>query len=291
MKNKEKFDKIIIGDNMESKIFNYVISFFLCIILFVVEVLLMIQYNLSKGIKKQDVIRIIDNIEIEEKIQDMDDYYKLEDILGEETVKEIASSEELNAYIKENAKAIYLKTIYGEDLNYASSLELREYINNKIGQLRELNEITEEQEIEASNIIDTIIEKAENDIEESINFDKQHIIEKIMSNKTTTYLFLTTILLTAGIILLNRSKAGLIFTGIPTIIVGVIFLILELGLTQKINATGIDKDVMYIINTYLPNLIKTLKKTSLMMTIIGAIECGLYTVLNYQEVGSSNGEI
>jgi hypothetical protein len=28
-----------------------------------------------------------------------------------------------------------------------------------------------------------------------------------------------------------------------------------------------------------------------MMMIIGGIECGLYTVLNYQEMGSKDGEI
>ena len=276
---------------MENKIFKYVISFILCIVLFIAELLFMLQYNISKGIRKQDVIKIIDNVNIEDEFEKLDNYDELEDILGRETLKEIANSEELNKYFKENAKSIYLNLIYGEQNNYSGSLELKEYINNKIDALFELNKITEEQKKEATETMNKTIQEIEDNIETTNKVDTLHIIEKIMSSKTTTYLLFTTILLTAGIILINKSKTGLIFTGLPTIIVGVLFLILELGLTQKINATGIDEDVMYIINNYLPNLINTLKKTSIMMTIIGFVECALYTVLNYQEVGSNNGEI
>jgi len=276
---------------MENKIFKYVISFILCIVLFIAELLFMLQYNISKGIRKQDVIKIIDNVNIEDEFEKLDNYDELEDILGRETLKEIANSEELNKYFKENAKSIYLNLIYGEQNNYSGSLELKEYINNKIDALFELNKITEVQKKEATEIMNKTIQEIEDNIETTNKVDTLHIIEKIMSSKTTTYLLFTTILLTAGIILINKSKTGLIFTGLPTIIVGVLFLILELGLTQKINATGIDEDVMYIINNYLPNLINTLKKTSIMMTIIGFVECALYTVLNYQEVGSNNGEI
>lgn len=276
---------------MENKIFKYVISFILCIVLFIVELLFMLQYNISKGIRKQDVIKIIDNVNIEDEFEKLDNYDELEDILGRETLKEIANSEELNKYFKENAKSIYLNLIYGEQNNYSGNLELKEYINNKIDALFELNKITEEQKKEATEIMNKTIQEIEDNIETTNKVDTLHIIEKIMSSKTTTYLLFITILLTAGIILINKSKTGLIFTGLPTIIVGVLFLILELGLTQKINATGIDEDVMYIINNYLPNLINTLKKTSIMMTIIGFVECAIYTVLNYQEVGSNNGEI
>ena len=278
-------------ENNVNRIFKYFISFILCTVLFTTELVFMVQYNISKGIRKQDVIKIIDNVNLEEEIEKMEEYDEIEDILGRETIREIANSEELNKYIKENSKGIYLKLIYGEDFNYLGSLEIKEYINNKIDSLLEENKITEDQKIEVTKKINKIIQEMENSIEDSYKFDNLNIIEKIMSTKTTTYLLLTTILLTAGIILINKSKTGFIFTGLPTIIVGVLFLILELGLTQKINATGIDKDALRIINEYLPNLIKTLKKTSMMMTIIGFLECALYTVLNYQEVGSNNGEI
>ena len=43
-------------------------------------------------------------------------------------LKEIVNSEELNLYVKENAKGIYLKLIYGENTYYASNQELKEYI-------------------------------------------------------------------------------------------------------------------------------------------------------------------
>lgn len=276
---------------MEDKIFKYVISFILCIILFVSETLLLIQYNVSKGIRKEDVIKIIDNLNIEDEIQEFENYDKLEEKLNREVLNEIINSDELNRYVKENAKNIYLRVIYGENLNYISNEELKEYINNRVEQLEELNEITETDKIEILNIVDKIINEVENNIEETSKIENMNVIAKFMSNKTTTYILLITILLSAAIILINKSKTGLIFTGLPTIITGVLFLILELTLTRKINATGIDRRVIYAVNNYLPNIIATLKKSSIIMTSIGFIECALYTILNYQEVGNKNGEI
>lgn len=276
---------------MEDKIFKYVISFILCIILFVSETLLLIQYNVSKGIRREDVIKIIDNLNIEDEIQEFENYDKLEEKLNREVLNEIINSDELNRYVKENAKNIYLRVIYGENVNYISNEELKEYINNRVEQLEELNEITETDKIEILNIVDKIINEVENNIEETSKIENMNVIAKFMSNKTTTYILLITILLSAAIILINKSKTGLIFTGLPTIITGVLFLILELTLTRKINATGIDRRVIYAVNNYLPNIIATLKKSSIIMTSIGFIECALYTILNYQEVGNKNGEI
>lgn len=276
---------------MEDKIFKYVISFILCIILFVSETLLLVQYNVSKGIRREDVIKIIDNLNIEDEIQELENYDKLEEKLNREVLNEIINSDELNRYVKENAKSIYLKTIYGEKVNYISNEELKLYINNKVEQLEELNEITETDKIEILNIVDEITKEVENGIEETSKIENMNIIAKIMSNKTTTYILLITIFISATIILINKSKTGLIFAGLPTIITGVLFLILELTLTRKINSTGIDRRVIYAVNNYLPNMIKTLKKSSIIMTSIGFIECALYTILNYQEVGNKDGEI
>lgn len=276
---------------MEDKIFKYVISFILCVILFVSETLLLIQYNVSKGIRKEDVIKIIDNVNLEDEIKELNSYDKLEEKLNREVLNEIINSDELNRYVKENAKSIYLKTIYGEKVNYISNEELKLYINNKVEQLEELNEITETDKIEILNIVDEITKEVENGIEETSNIDNLNIIAKFMSNKTTTYILLITIFISATIILINKSKTGLIFAGLPTIITGVLFLILELTLTRKINSTGIDRRVIYAVNNYLPNMIKTLKKSSIIMTSIGFIECALYTILNYQEVGNKDGEI
>lgn len=277
---------------MENKIIKYVISFFLCLILFISEIILLIQFNLSKGIKRQDVTKIIDNINIEDEIKELDRYDELEQSLDPEILKEIVNSEELNLYVKENAKGIYLKLIYGENTYYASNQELKEYINNKIESLQELNKITETEKDNLLSIIDEITTEVENNIEEISNMDNNlNIIQKFMSNKTTTYLLLITVFISLGIILINKSKTGFLFTGLPTIIVGVIFLILELSLAGKINATGIDERIIYVVNTHLPNILKTLKKSSIIMFSIGFIECALYTILNYQETGSENAEI
>ena len=292
LKKINKNDKITIGGNMENKIIKYVISFLLCIILFISEIILLLQFNLSKGINKQDVIKIIDNINIEDEIKELDGYDELEETLEPELLQEIVNSEELNAYVKENAKGIYLKLAYGELTYYSSNQELKEYINNKIEELQELNEITEEEKNNILNIVDEMTTKVENDIKDIRNVDNSfNIIQKFMSSRTTTYLLLTTVLLSVGIILLNKSKMGFLFTGLPTIIAGVLLLILELALTEKINATGIDKRVIYVVNTYLPSIIKTLRKSSIIMTSIGFIECALYTILNYQETGSEDAKI
>lgn len=277
---------------MQDKIIKYIVSFILATVLFISQIALLAQFNLSKGIKKQDVIKIIDNLNIEDEIKQIDEYEKLEKTLKPEVLTEIIMSEELNTYVKENAKGVYLKLIYGEETYYASNQELTEYINNKIEQQYELNEITENEKIDLLNIINEMINKTENDIEEISNIDNNlNIIQKIMSNKTTNYLILITVLLTLGIILINKSKEGFIFAGLPTLITGVLFLILELSLAEKINATGIDKRIIYSVNKYLPHLIKTLERSSITMTVIGFIECALYTILNYQEVGNKNGEI
>lgn len=276
---------------MEDKVFKYVISLILCVILFMSETLLLIQYNVSKGIRKEDVIKIIDNFDIEDEFKKMDDYYKVKNIIGEEPLEEIINSEELNRYVKENAKSMYLKIIYGEKVNYISNEELTEYINNKLDSLQEINNITETDKKELLNIIDKIINDIENSIEESNNIGNLNIIEKFMSSKTTTYLMLITLTISATIILINKSKNGLIFIGLPTLITGILFLILELTLTRKLYVTGIDRSVIYAVNNYLPNMIKTLKKSSIIMTTIGFIECALYTILNFQEVGNKNGEI
>lgn len=276
---------------MENSFSKYVISFILCAILFVSEILLLVQYNLNKGIKKQDVLKIIDNVNLEDEIKKLDNYDKLQKKINEQVLNEIINSEELNRFVKENAKSIYLKVIYGENVNYISNEQLKKYTSNKVDELQKTNEITEMDKIEILNITDDIIKDIETSIEEISNIDNMDIIKKIISNKTTKYLILITVLLSFGIILINKSKTGLLFTGLPTIITGVLFLILELSITQKINATGIDRRIIYCVNTYLPDLIKTLKNSSILMTIIGFLECALYTILNYQEVGNNNGKI
>lgn len=276
---------------MENKIIKYLFSFILTIILFISEIFLIVQFNISRGITKEDMNRIIDNVNIENEIIETKEYKELEDQINPELLEQIIESEELSNYIKENAKALYSNILYNENNNYINSEELKQFVNNAILEQQELIGITDE-DIE---LINKKIDEMTKEIEKSIGEVEEYksdlkIISTFLSNKTTTYILGITVLIGAAIILINRSKDGYIFVGVTSIIVGVIFLILWLSLSRTINTTGIDEDVIRYVSIYLPNLLKTLKQSSIIMTIIGAIGCITYTVLHYQEV-QSNGEI
>lgn len=276
---------------MENRILKYFLCFILAIILFISEILLIVQYNTSRGITKENMDKVIDNISIENEIVQMDDYKELEEQINPEILQQIIESNELNNYIKGNAKALYGNILYNENNKYVNSEELKQFINNLVTEQQETLELTEE-EIELINIkIDNITKK----IDESIEDVKMHksdmeIISKIVSKKTTTYILTFTILIGAAIIIINKSKDGYIFTGITTLIVGVIFFIIWLTLSRKITTTGIDDKIIKYIEIYLPTLLKTLKKSSVIMSLIGLLECIIYTILHYQEV-QSDGKI
>ena len=276
---------------MENKIIKYLFSFILTIILFISEIFLMVQFNISRGITKEDMNRIIDNVNIENEIIETKEYKELEDQINPELLGQIIESEELSNYIKENAKALYSNILYNENNTYINTEELKQFVNNVILEQQELIGITDE-DIE---LINKKIDEMTKEIEKSIGEVEEYksdlkIISTFLSKKTTTYILGITVLIGATIILINRSKDGYIFVGVTSIIVGVIFLILWLSLSRTINTTGIDEDVIRYVSIYLPNLLKTLKQSSIIMTIIGAIGCITYTVLHYQEV-QSNGEI
>lgn len=275
---------------MDNKIIKYLLSFILAIILLISEIFLMIQFNISRGIKKEDINKIIDNINIENEIIETDEYKKLEEQINIEILQEIIESQELNNYIKQNLKALSSNILYNENNTYISSDELTQFVNNVILEKQELFGIHEE-EIEIINKeLDNITKEIEQNIEEVELYKNEiKIISKFLENKTTTYMIAFTLIITAIIILINQSKDKYIFVGMPTLIVGVIFLILWLSLSQKINTTGIDKKIIIYANKYLPNLLKTLKQSSIIITIIGTIGCTLYTILHYQEV-QENGK-
>lgn len=276
---------------MESKILKYFISFILSIILLISEIVLMIQFNLSRGITKQDINSIIDTVDIEYEIKQTAEYKELEKQINPEFLKQIIESEELNNYIKENAKIAYSNLIYNENDIYISNENVKQFINNIILEQQELIGITDE-EIELINKeIDDMtkeIEKSIDDIETVKNNTK--IISTFVSKKTTTYILGINILIAAVIIIINKSKDGYIFVGMATIIVGIIFFVLWLSLSKTIITTGIDENVIKYVSTYLPTFLKTLKKSSIIMMIIGTIGCTIYTIKHYQEV-QSNGEI
>ena len=276
---------------MENKIIKYFFSFILSIVLLIAEIILMIQFNISRGITKKDINTIIDNVNIENEIIDTHDYKELEDQINPDILGQIIESKELNNYIKENAKALYSNILYNENNTYINSDELKQFVNNVILEQQELVGITDE-DIELINKkIDDMTKEIEKSIEEVEEYKSDlKIISTFISKKTTTYILGITILIAAIIILINRSKDGYIFAGITTLIVGIIFFILWLSLSKTIVTTGIDEEIIKYVSTFLPTFLNTLKKSSILMMIIGAVGCTTYTILHYQEV-QSNGEI
>ena len=276
---------------MENRILKYFLSFILAIILFISEILLIVQYNTSRGITKENMDKAIDNISIENEIVQIDDYKELEEQINPEILQQIIESNELNNYIKGNVKALYSNILYNENNKYVNSEELKQFVNNLVIEQQETLELTEE-EIELINIkIDNITKKIDKSIEDvKMHKSDMEIISKIVSKTTTTYILTFTILIGAAIIIINKSKDGYIFTGIITLIVGVIFFIIWLTLSRKITTTGIDDKIIKYIEIYLPTLLKTLKKSSVIMSLIGLLECTIYTILHYQEV-QNDGKI
>ena len=177
-------------------------------------------------------------------------------------------------------------------MEYISSIELKEQVNNKIEILTEQNEITEEQKEKIMTIIDELTSTIDNQIE-NINNENEvlQIIRIIFSKKTTNYILIAVAIIALLIFTVNKSKSGYLWTGLPTIITGVLFLILALSIEGKLPETSIDIEIKNFIIKCLPSLIKTLKKLSIIMTSIGFIECALYTILNYQERSAQDGKI
>ncbi len=276
---------------MENKIIKYLISFILTIALFVLEILLMVQINISRGITKENINKIIDNINIENEIIETDEYKKLEEQINPEILQEIIESDQLSYYIKQNTKTLYNNILYNENNPYVNSDELKQIVNNIILEHQELTGITEEEKEIINKKLDDITKEIEQSIEEVELYKNDiKIISTFLSKKTTAYILGITILIAALIILINRSKDGYIYIGLTTLITGIIFFILWLSLSKTIYTTGIDENIIRYVSKYLPTLLNTLKKSSIIMIIIGGIGCATYTIMHYQEV-QENGKI
>lgn len=261
-----------------------IISFLLCIILFITEIIFMTLFNISHGITKEEIINIIEQFDIKEELNDSQKYQELKQEINNDLLNELVISEEVDNYVKGNAKALYLNTIYNENIEYINSIELKEQLNNKIDILIDLNQLDIEQKEKIISLLDEITNEIDEQIE-NINNDNIgiDIIRKLMDKKTANYALIVSIIISGLIILINKSKRGYIWVGLPTIITGVLFLILVLSIEGKIPETSIDIEIKTGIIKYLPGLLKTLKKSSIIMTSIGFIGCALYTILNYQE--------
>lgn len=269
-----------------------IISIMLSIFLFITEMLFMTSYNISHGITKQNVISIIDQINIKKEIKKLDSYKKINQEINEEILDQIILSQELENYIKENEKSIYTNIMYKENMNYINSTELKEQLNNKIELLIEQNEITEEQKDKLLNLIEELTETIDEQIENiNNNNEALTIIRVIFSKKTTKYISIAVLVIALLIFTVNKSASGYLWTGLPTIITGVLFLILVLAIEGKLPETSIDIEIKNFIIKYLPSLIKTIKTSSIIMLSVGFIECALYTILNYQERSAQDGKI
>ena len=244
---------------MEGKITKYILSSVLAIALFVAEIVLMVQYNVSRGITKQDVNRIIDTYDLEIEIKKAKEYKELESQIDSEMLQEIIESEELNNYIKGNVKSLYGNILYNEKNEYINNEELKQYINNTITKYQETIEITDQDIETIDKNIDIMTKEIEQNIEEVETHKSEiKIISDILSPKTTTYIVGVTVLIGIAIISLNKSKDGYMWVGLTTIIVGIIFFVLWLSLSKTINTTGIDEKIIRYVSKYLPTFLKTL---------------------------------
>ena len=168
---------------------------------------------------------------------------------------------------------------------------MKEFVNGKVEEKKIEVEMKEEEKELINQKLDEMtkkIDNAINDVEQNKSDIK--IISSFLAAKTTTILLGIIMSICAAIILIHRSKDSYMFIGFTTLIVGVIFFILWLALSKTINVTGIDENVMMYTYKYLPELLKLLKKISIILSALGATGCTTYTIMNYQEV-QANGKI
>lgn len=258
-----------------------IINSILMIILLVVEIILLLQINISNGIKKQTVLDIIDNINIKEEIKNQEEYKELKNI-NPIIAEEIVTSDEFNTYFKENIKSIYVNIIYNENREYKESENVKNFISNKLEEYQSEN-INEETRIKIENITNSIIEEIDNSIEEIKQEKIGTSILRIIMSKTATYIILTGIILIISLlIIINKIKESLIWIGLPTIITGILFYILSLEL--KINITEKFKP---LIN----DMTKTIKTTSMITLVIGFLTIILYSIQKLMKESEQNGTI
>lgn len=268
-----------------------IISFFICIALFVTEMIYLTLYNVNNIATKKNIIELIDNINVKKELIKTDKYNEVTN----EVFDEIFDTEEIEIYIKENMKAIYLNTLYNENKEYVSSDNVKNKINDKLEVLVTENKITELQKEDIMKSTNDIIKEIDNNIEEANNNDLgKKIMQIIISKKTTHYILMGVIVLSSLIYLVNRDEKTLIWTGIPTLTSGLLFVLLALSLLGKIDAIdmNINIDINGTLNPFFDKITNSLKTSGLVMSFIGTIELIGYTILKYKKIESDeNGKI
>lgn len=268
-----------------------IISFFICIALFVTEMIYLTLYNVNNIATKKNIIELIDNINVKKELIKTDKYNEVTN----EVFDEIFDTEEIEIYLKENMKAIYLNTLYNENKEYVSSDNVKNKINDKLEVLVTENKITELQKEDIMKSTNDIIKEIDNNIEEANNNDLgKKIMQIIISKKTTHYILMGVIVLSSLIYLVNRDEKTLIWTGIPTLTSGLLFVLLALSLLGKIDAIdmNINIDINGTLNPFFDKITNSLKTSGLVMSFIGTIELIGYTILKYKKIESDeNGKI
>ena len=268
-----------------------IISFFICIALFVTEMIYLTLYNVNNIATKKNIIELIDNINVKKELIKTDKYNEVTN----EVFDEIFDTEEIEIYLKENMKAIYLNTLYNENKEYVSSDNVKNKINDKLEVLVTENKITELQKEDIMKSTNNIIKEIDNNIEEANNNDLgKKIMQIIISKKTTHYILMGVIVLSSLIYLVNRDEKTLIWTGIPTLTSGLLFVLLALSLLGKIDAIdmNINIDINGTLNPFFDKITNSLKTSGLVMSFIGTIELIGYTILKYKKIESDeNGKI
>lgn len=263
-----------------------IISFFLCILLFITEMLYLTLFNINNIATKKNIIELIDNIDVKKELIKTDKYNEVTN----EVIDELFDTDEIEKYIKDNMKAIYLNTFYNENQEYISSNKVKDEMNTKLEILVAENKITESQKEDITKSINEITEEIDNSIEETNNDIGKKIIQTVVSKKTTQYILTGIIILSILIYLVNRDEKTLIWTGIPTFISGTLFFLLALSLLGKIDMIemNINIDTYESINPFFNKITNSLKTSGLIMLGIGTIELIVYTILKFNKIESDN---
>jgi len=266
-----------------------VINMILCFMLFFIEIFYLTFFTINKGIKKEEVLNYINNIDIKEILTTtkIHDEIQKEINLDKETIDKIMSSPQIETYIKDNTKQLYLALFYKEEIPNITSNDIINLVNNNIDDIvGESNlEITEEKKQE----IIELAKKLSHDIEANMtNIDEIKIefnnYRKIISTTIPNILVVLIMITSTIIIIINRNSHDyLLWLGLPTLISGILFLIFALSLNGTLNFVQIDNSIYITINKWFSSIIKNLINTSAFTIIIGLISTIMYIILKLKK--------
>ena len=258
---------------MERKNLIKILSFILCIILFIAEIFYLFLRDINK-IKKQEVINTINNLETKKVLNDLE----INEIYNNnETINKIVNTETIDKYVKEKLINLYLYIRYNEEYTPIKTEELMEKVEQGIAELRNI-------EIEQKNLILSQTKEIGTIIEEKYNISENFKLD----TKIYTEILIIIIIISVLIIIINKSYESFLWLGIPTLITGVLSIILFLSLTGTIDAIDINNFTYVIINKYLPSLLKNIKETGIIFLTIGIIEMSIYITLKYKRGTNGN---